>query len=73
MVKIGDKIKIISDNDNYDKYRKKTWIVTDVAHSIKDHPGYDSSMGRTALIDAKGLPFSLYSYEFEIVRTPKKK
>jgi hypothetical protein len=72
MVKIGDKIKIISDNDTYNKYRGKTWTVDHIARSKKDHPGYDIDIGGV-LVDAKGLPFSLYAYEFKVVKKPKKK
>ena len=45
MVKIGDKIKIISENENYNEYRDKTWIVEDIATSIAEHPGYDAGVG----------------------------
>ena len=72
MVKIGDKIKIISDNDNYDKYRGKTWTVEHITRNRKEHLGYDEGVGGV-LVDAKGLPFSLYAYEFRVIRKPKKK
>lgn len=69
-VKIGDKIRIISDNDNYDKHRSKTWTVNHVAFNKSEHQGYDEGVGG-ALISCKGLPFSLYEYEFEIIQTVK--
>ena len=66
MVKIGDKIKIISENENYNEYRDKTWIVEDIATSIAEHPGYDAGVGGE-LISCIDLPVSLYEYEFEEV------
>lgn len=67
MVKVGDKIRITSDNENYDKYRNGVWTVENIAHSTKEHPGYDEAMSPMALVDCDGLPFSLYEYEFEVV------
>lgn len=67
MVKCGDRIKITSDNENYDRYRDDVWTVDHIAYSEKEHPGYDSSMRPMALVDCIGLPFSLYEYEFEII------
>lgn len=64
-VNVGDKIIITSDNENYNRYRNKVFVVSHVAHSIKQHPGYDSGVGQ-ALVDCRGLPFSLYEYEFEV-------
>lgn len=66
MVEVGDIINIISDNENYDEYREKSWEVKKVSFSREDRPGYDEGCGG-ALIDCEGLPFSLYEYEFEIV------
>ena len=66
MVEIGDRIKIISENENYDEYRDKIWIVEDIATSIEDHPGYDATVGGD-LISCEDLPDSLYEYEFEEV------
>ena len=40
MVKIGDKIKIVSDNENYDRFRNKVWIVNHIATNTKEHIGY---------------------------------
>lgn len=65
-IAIGTKIKITSDNDNYDKWRNKTWTITHLAYSTKDHLGYDSGVNEV-LVDCKGLPVSLYRYEFKIV------
>ena len=65
---IGKKIKIISDNENYDKYRNKQWTINHVAHNVKEHPGYDESIYPQALVDCDGLPFSLYEYEFQIIK-----
>jgi len=65
--KVGMKIKIISDNENYDPYRNKIWTIEHVAYSTEEHPGYDNSMMGEALVDCKNLPFSLYEYEFDYV------
>lgn len=46
------------------------WTVTHVAKNRKQHPGYDEGVGGS-LIDAKGLPVSLYDWEFEVI--PNKK
>ena len=64
MVKIGNRIRIISDNENYDKFRKKTWEVEDVEVGGR---GYDMGMFPEKLISCKNLPVSLYEYEFEVV------
>jgi hypothetical protein len=66
MLEIGQKIRIISDNENYKKYVKKTWKISNIAHNRQEHPGYDEGMGNEALIDCEGLPFSLYEYEFKL-------
>jgi hypothetical protein len=67
MFKIGERVKIASDNDNdnYNKFRGKTLIITNVATNKEQHRGYDSSMEGMALYDFKGVPFSLYEYELE--------
>jgi len=67
MVKIGDKIQIISDNENYAEYKDGIWTVNHIAYNIDEHPGYDESVEGQALIDCEGLGFSLYEYEFEVV------
>ena len=66
-MRIGDKIRIISDNDNYDKYRNMDLIVSHIAHNTDEHPGYDTGLTGQALVDCKDVPFSLYEYEFELV------
>lgn len=64
---------IVSDNDNYDKFRDMELIITHVAYNKQDHPGYDSSMEGQALCDFKvkltseSVPFSLYEYEFSLI------
>ena len=64
----GDKKSVISDNENYDKFRDKVLIVTHVAYNEDHHRGYDSGMKGQALMDFKtedgeDVPFSLYEYE----------
>ncbi len=67
-VKIGDKIRIKNTDGQYTRWANKTWVVDHIAYDKKGHPGYDSGMKGMALVDCKGLPVSLYSYEFTIVR-----
>jgi len=69
---IGKKAKVISDNDCYDSFRNEVLIITHVAYSSADHPGYDSGMQGEALCDfktksGKDVPCSLYEYEFELI------
>lgn len=69
---IGRKAKVTSDNDNYDSFRGKTLIITHVAYSKDEHPGYDDGLKGEALCDFKttkgeDVPFSLYEYEFELI------
>ena len=64
---IGSKIVIVSDNENYDRYRDQIHVVSHIAFNDKQHPGYDSSMEGEGLIDCIDLPFSLYEYEFKII------
>lgn len=68
--KIGDKVKVASDNDNqcYDNFRNKILIVTHIATSKEDHQGYDEGLSPEALYDFKDvkgneIPCSLYEYE----------
>ena len=67
MVKVGDRIRIISDNSSYKQYKNRTWEIEKVSFSREDHPGYDDGLNGQALVDCRNLPFSLYEYEFEIV------
>lgn len=63
-MKIGDKIKIVSDNDTYDDYRDKTWVI-DGIYGKGEHPLYDMSVYPQKLIECNGLPFAIYEYEIE--------
>lgn len=65
--RIGDRFKIISDNDNYDKFRSQVWTIDHIARDRNAHQGYDEGMGGQALVSASGLPVSLYEYEIELV------
>ncbi len=68
---IGKKVKIVSDNDNYDRFRDKTLIVT---HASNTGIGYDDSVYPQMLCDFKiqgeetEFPFALYEYEFRIIK-----
>ncbi len=66
-MKIGDKIRITSDNDNYDKFRNLDLTITHIAHNIDEHPGYDTGMNGMALVDCENIAFSLYEYEFMLI------
>jgi hypothetical protein len=72
MYRIGDKVKVSSenDNDNYDSFRDKVLIVENIATSENDTCAYDPSMNGMQLMDftteqGKEVPFSLYEYEVE--------
>ncbi len=64
-VRIGDKIRILNENRNYNEWADKTWIVNHIATCREEHQGYDESVGGK-LISCKNLPVSLYEYEFEV-------
>ena len=66
MIKIGSRIRITSDNECYNKFRRKIWVVSHIARNRNEHPGYDEGCGGI-LIDCHGLPVSLYEWEFEEV------
>lgn len=67
---IGKEARIISDNENYDKFRNKTLVIT---HADNKGVGYDDSCYPEMLCSfriknsTQEFPFSLYEYEFEIV------
>ena len=68
--KINDRVKVSpnNDNDNYNLFRNKILIVTHVAKSDNDHPGYDDSLAPEYLYDlktvsGKDINCSLYDYE----------
>ncbi len=68
MYKIGDKVRIVSRNENYIKYMGQDLIITHIATNKNNHQGYDDSMGGEQLLDLRTkdgeeVPFSLYEYE----------
>lgn len=70
MLRKGSKVRIISDNENYQRYFGKVLKITHIAKSREDHPGYDDTMQGMALYDLETLEgesigFSLYEYEIE--------
>jgi hypothetical protein len=57
-----------NDNENYDDFRGKELVITNVARNKDEHPGYDDSMNGENLydletVDGEPVPFSLYDYE----------
>lgn len=67
--KVGDRVRISSDNDNenYDRFRDKVLIIT---HAETGGRGYDESMYPEKLMDfetedGEEFPYSLYEYEIE--------
>lgn len=71
MYKVGQKVKVSSenDNDNYDSFRDKVLIIT---HAEVGGLGYDDGMYPEKLMcfeteDGEEVPFSLYEYEVEAV------
>jgi hypothetical protein len=66
---IGKRAVIISDNDNYDKWRGKTLVIT---HAANEGNGYDDSVFPEMLCDfecvgGNAFPFALYEYEFKLL------
>ena len=71
MVKKGDYIKLLNRDGQYSKWAKKPWIVTHIARNRNEHPGYDEGIGGN-LIDCKGLPCSVYDWEFRVMKKKRK-
>lgn len=71
---VGKRVVIVSDNENYDKYKDKELIIT---HSQIGGVGYDSSIKGEALVNLvvedtqEEVPFSLYEYEFKKIGESK--
>lgn len=70
---LGKKVRVTSDNEGYDSFRDQALIITKVAYSEAEHPGYDSSCEGQALCDFKTesgeeVNSSLYEWEFELVK-----
>jgi hypothetical protein len=72
--KLGQKVRVSSsnDNDNYNSFRNEVLVITHVAKSEQDHPGYDSGLSGEYLYDFKTITgkevnCSLYDYEIESV------
>ena len=65
---IGKKAKIVSDNENYERFKDKVLIVT---HASNSGRGYDSACYPEMLCDfecedGSEFPFALYEYEFNL-------
>jgi hypothetical protein len=65
--KLGQKVKINIDNENYDSFRDKVLIIADGSNE-KNGYGYDSALFPEYLYSLKDeegndIPFSLYDYE----------
>ncbi len=59
-----------NDNDSYDSFRDDVLIITHVAKSHDDHPGYDESVSPEYLYDlrtANGEPVNCSIYDYELV------
>ena len=68
--KLNQRVRVSpeNDNDNYDSFRNEVLIITHVAESHDDHPGYDAGLSPEYLYDlrtasGKDVPCSLYDYE----------
>jgi hypothetical protein len=70
---IGKTVTITTENPNYAQYKGKNLVITHVATSQAEHPGYDAAMGGQALVDLEvadtreEVPFSLYEHEYAVV------
>jgi len=69
---IGKKCRIVSDNENYERFANKTLIITHATND-KNCPAYDSCIYPQMLCDfkiegsEKEFPFALYEYEFKVL------
>ena len=66
--KIGDKVKIISDNESYEDYVNETLIIDEIYHNEDENPLYDMGIYPDLLFDltienGDDFPYSLYEYE----------
>lgn len=68
--KLNQRVRVSpeNDNENYDSFRDKVIIITNVAKNVYEHPGYDESLSPQYLYDLKTISgkevhFSLYDYE----------
>lgn len=66
-MKVGTRVKIVSDNENYTDYINETLVVT---HSEVGGLGYDDCMRPQKLmcfetLQGEEFPYSLYEYEVE--------
>lgn len=71
-MKIGNKVQITSDNENYISYLNQPLTIAHIARNTDEHPGYDEGLKGEPLFDLKtksgeDVPFSLYLYEVESV------
>jgi hypothetical protein len=66
---IGRKCKIISDNENYDKWRDKTLVITYASNTgcAYDNAAYPEMLCDFELEDGGQFPCALYEYEFELI------
>jgi hypothetical protein len=69
---LGRRVMVISDNENYNSFRNKKLIITNVAYNTDQHPGYDNGLKGSALcdftdLDGNDIPLSLYEYEFTLI------
>ena len=71
MIKIGDKIKILNENGQYNKWADKVWEIDEIFDPKKEDGekarGYDMGVYPEKLISCKNLPVSLYEYEIEVI------
>lgn len=66
--RVGQKVRITSDNECYERFAGKVLVITSVSTNTDDHPGFDPGAG-SALYDFETesgdpVPFSLYEWEF---------
>lgn len=71
--KLNQKVKVSpeNDNENYDSFRDKILIITNVAKNEQDHPGYDNSVYPDYLYDLKtkdGEEVNCSLYDYELIK-----
>ena len=69
MVRIGKRIKIISDNENYSEYIGMILKIASASNSgyLYDNSMYPDMLCELETLDGENVPFCLYEYEFIVL------
>lgn len=70
-VRIGDRIRILNRDGQYTKWAGREWTIDHIERPGSKAAGYDAGIGGN-LVSARGLPVSLYDWEFEVTKRRRK-